>query len=69
MAEESSKPTVLAWVQAECGVLHCGSILADVPDVKVDKDRDRSECCHSKPSQHEDVRQHDELKIEIIEKL
>lgn len=53
--------TILAWVQAEGGSFqHCG-ILADVPDVKVYKDWDRGEGGHSKPSQHENVCQHDKL--------
>lgn len=53
--------TVLAWVQAERGSLQHSSILANVPDVKVNKDRDGGESSNSEPSQHEDVCQHDEL--------
>lgn len=53
--------TVLAWVQAERGSLQHSSILANVPDVKVNKDRDGGETSNSEPSQHEDVCQHDEL--------
>lgn len=53
--------TVLAWVQAERGSLQHGSILANVPDVKVNKDWDGGETSNSEPSQHEDVCQHDEL--------
>ena len=53
--------TILAWVQAERGpVQHC-SILANIPDVEVYEDRQGGEGRHSKPGQHEDVCQHDEL--------
>lgn len=53
--------TILAWVQAERGpVQHC-SVLANIPDVEVDEDRQGGESRHSEPGQHEDVRQHDEL--------
>lgn len=53
--------TVLAWVQAERGSLQHSGILANVPDVKVNKDRNGGETSNSEPSQHEDVCQHDEL--------
>ncbi len=53
--------TILAWVQAECGPLQHGSILADIPDVEIYKDWEGGKSSHSEPSQHEDVCQHDEL--------
>lgn len=53
--------TILAWVQAECGPLQHGSILANIPDVEVYKDWEGGESSHSEPGQHEDVCQHDEL--------
>lgn len=53
--------TILAWVQAECGSLQHSSILADIPDVEIYEDWEGGESSHSEPSQHEDVRQHDEL--------
>lgn len=53
--------TVLAWVQTKRSSLQHSSILADVPDVEVYKDRDGGKTSNSKPSQHEDVCQHDEL--------
>lgn len=53
--------TVLAWVQAEWSSLQHSSVLADVPDVEVYKDRDGGEPSNSQPGQHEDVCQHDEL--------
>lgn len=53
--------TILAWVQAKRSSLQHSSILANVPDVKVYKDRDGGKTSNSEPSQHEDVCQHDEL--------
>lgn len=53
--------TILAWVQAECGPLQYGGILANIPDVEINKDGEGGESSHSEPSQHEDVCQHDEL--------
>lgn len=53
--------TILAWVQAERGSFQHSGVLADVPDVKVYKYRDRGEGGHSEPSQHENVCQHDKL--------
>lgn len=58
-------PTVLARVQAERGALQHGGILANVPDVEVDKDGQGGKHRHTQPGQHEDVRQHDELKQDI----
>lgn len=53
--------TVLAWIQTKRSSLQHSCILADVPDVKVYKDRDGGKTSNSEPSQHEDVCQHDEL--------
>lgn len=55
--------TILAWVKAQAGSLQDSSILANIPDVEVYENWDGGKCSHSKPSQHEDVCQHDELKV------
>lgn len=56
--------TILAWIQAQLRPIQNRRILANIPDVEVQKDWDGGESCDSKPSQHEDVGQHDELKEE-----
>lgn len=54
--------TILSWVQAERSSLQHCSILANIPNVEIYKHWEGGERCHTKPSQHEDVCQHDELK-------
>ncbi len=55
------KHTKLARVKTQTCSLQNGRVLANGPDVEIHEDRQRGECCHTQPSQHEDVRQHDEL--------
>lgn len=56
--------TILPWVQAEWSSFQHSNILTDIPDVEIYKDGEGGKSSHSKPSQHEDVCQHDELKEE-----
>lgn len=59
--------TILAWVKAQGGSLQDSSILANIPDVEIYENWNGGKCSHSKPSQHEDVCQHDELKGETVQ--
>lgn len=61
--ESETKGTVLTRVEAQRSPLQQSVVLANIPDVEIYKDRNGGESCHSQPGQHEDVSQHDELKI------
>lgn len=63
----NSAPVLLEWftelarVQTQILSLQHSAVLANSPDVEVDKDGQSGEGRHSEPGQHKDIRQHDEL--------